>query len=363
MNRLLPLIVAVFLLTLSLCVWAQPPDLARPRIWTSASGAELMAVFVELSGDQIILRNRQGDHIRIPRAKLSAPDQALVDEAFGAAAPPPEAASEFAFPTSAPAAAAPDTAPASDQVPIRIADTDIPLGEKTTFRVPLSDVAATTLRKAKNAATEAIGGLWLPPDFDPHKKWNLLLVSGTANASSIDHMYFYLDAAREAGGWIVVAADGPFAPPSGDTTTWRWEMAQAVLLALDAAWPGARQWPIATGGFSGGAKRSGLLGAILLKEDWKLIGMYMGGCNQDMASKGQDEYRPSRAEFRKVPIYLSVGEQDDVASVQKANDVRLSMKSTGFREVRLETYNGAHDPFIPHITEALRWFAATAAAR
>ncbi|MDY0146289.1 MAG: hypothetical protein RBS84_09935 [Kiritimatiellia bacterium] len=362
MNQLLPLIVTFFLLTLPLSVRAQAPDLARPRLWTSASGAELMAVFVELSGEQVILRNRQGEQIRIPRAKLSAADQTLLDGALGAAAPPPEQSSEFAFPASTPPPA-PDTASAPAQDPIRIAGTEIPLGEKTTFRVPLSTVAATTLRKDKNAATEAMGGLWLPPDFDPHKQWNILLVSATANASSIDHMFFYLDAAREAGGWIVVAADGPHAPPSGDTTTWRWEMAQAALLALEKAWPGARQWPIATGGFSGGAKRSGLLGAILCKEDWPLIGMYMGGCNQDMATSGQEEYRPSRAEFRKVPIYLSAGKQDDVASVQKANEVRLSMKSTGFREVRLETYDGAHDPFIPHITEALKWFAATAAAR
>ncbi|MDY0150279.1 MAG: hypothetical protein RBT03_09370, partial [Kiritimatiellia bacterium] len=97
MNRLLPLIATVSLLTLAPCVCAQPPDLARPRIWTSASGAELMAIFVELSSDHVILRNRQGDHIRILRAKLSATDQALLDEVLGAAPPPSDAASEFAL--------------------------------------------------------------------------------------------------------------------------------------------------------------------------------------------------------------------------------------------------------------------------
>lgn len=85
-------------------------------------------------------------------------------------------------------------------------------------------------------------------------------------------------------------------------------------MALDAAFPGARQWPIATGGFSGGAKRSGLLGAILCRDKWNLIGMYMGGCNQDMASKGLATYRPGRAEFRKVPVFLSIGEQDTVVT-------------------------------------------------
>ena len=34
------------------------------------------------------------------------------------------------------------------------------------------------------------------------------------------------------------------------------------------------------------------------------------------------------------------------------------MKGHGFRNTRLETYNGAHDPFPGHITVALNWFLA-----
>ena len=55
-------------------------DLARPRKWTSVSGAELMAIFVQVSGDNVVLRNRTGERIQIPRAKLSAADQALLAE-------------------------------------------------------------------------------------------------------------------------------------------------------------------------------------------------------------------------------------------------------------------------------------------
>ena len=72
---------------------ADTNELARPRQWTSISGAQILAIFVQVSGDKVELRNRAGERIQIPRAKLSAADQALLDEAFGASAPP--AAEEF----------------------------------------------------------------------------------------------------------------------------------------------------------------------------------------------------------------------------------------------------------------------------
>ena len=333
-------------------------DLARPRKWTSVSGAELMAIFVQVSGDNVVLRNRTGERIQIPRAKLSAADQALLAEAFGAApAAPP--ATEFPPPPASPPpapepAAAP--APAAASGPIRIAGTEIPLAQQTKFRAPLDKEAVKDLVKAGNEATEAIIGLWLPPDFDPQKPWNVLLASATADSSSIDSLFFYIDAVKGSPGWIVMAADGPLKPPKGDTTQWRWLMARAGLQALEAAWPAARNWPVAACGFSGGAKRSGYLGALLCADNRPVIGMYMGGCNEDMATDGLKEYRPDRSTFRKVPVYLSVGKKDTTATVAAANKVRLSLEATGFRDVRLETYDGAHDPNIPQITEALNWF-------
>ena len=317
--------------------FADTNELARPRIWTSASGAQLTALFVEVSDDAVVLRKRDGERLRIVRTKLSAVDQSLLDEAFGPAAaePPP---------------------------PLVVAGTEIRLGEKTVFRAPLDQEALAGLKKAGNEATEAVVGLWTPPDFDPRKEWSILLVSQTANASSVDHMDCYLESARNAPGWILLAADAP-APPPNDTTQGRWQMARAGLLALEAAWPGARRWPIAAGGFSGGAKRSGLLGALLCKHDWNLIGMYMGGCNEDMASEGLRTYQPDRLAFRKTPIFLGAGKKDDVAPVMKVNQVRLSMESIGFRDVRMETCDSDHNPNGPQITEALNWFKELRAKR
>jgi 1,4-alpha-glucan branching enzyme len=43
--------------------------------------------------------------------------------------------------------------------------------------------------------------------------------------------------------------------------------------------------------------------------------------------------------------------------VEAHSEVTKSMKTSGFRKVRLETY-GAHDPYSPHTIEALNWFIA-----
>lgn len=364
-----PAILAVLLAAAATAVGAVTGELAHPRMWTSASGAQLPAIFVELVGENVVLRKRTGEQIQIPRAKLSAADQALIDEAFGPAAEPvavapfgEEPAAEPEETASPPAAAAPAPVPAPVSA-LRVAGTDIPLAKQTTFRAPLDEEGAGILKKEGNPATEAVVALWLPADFDPAKAWNVLLVSATADSSSVNSLFMYLESAKASGGWIVLAADGPATPPKGDTTPWRWQMARAGLLALEAAWPAVRQWPVATAGFSGGAKRSGLLGALLCADDRTVIGMYMGGCNDDMATKGLQEYRPNSLAFRKVPIYLSTGDQDETATLAAANRVRQSMEGSGFREVRSETYSGGHTADAAQITEALDWFKELQAKR
>lgn len=361
MKRAMQWLATLALLAAPVTGWADTNALAHPRMWTSASGAGLPAIFVELSGDRVVLRKRDGEQIQIVRSKLSAADQALLDEAFGPTAESAPA-EEFPVPAAESAGPAPATGTAPESPPaaapgsLQVAGTEIPLGKKTTFRAPLDEEAQKLLKREGNPAAESVVGLWLPADFDPGKEWDILLVSATENSSSVNSLFMYQASAQESGGWVVLAADGPATPPKGDTTQWRWQMARAGLLALEAAWPAARNWPVAACGFSGGAKRSGLLGALLCADNRPVIGMYMGGCNDDMASAGLQEYRPNGPAFRKTPIYLSTGDQDAVATVAAANRVRQSMEASGFRNVRAETYAGGHTADATQITEALNWF-------
>jgi predicted esterase len=108
---------------------------------------------------------------------------------------------------------------------------------------------------------------------------------------------------------------------------------------------------------SGGAKNSAFVAGEVAKAHHQLIGLLMMGCNRDMATK---EYRKrSPPDFLGVPIFLSSGKDDTIATPAQSEEVRNSMKRTGFANVRLESHDGGHVVSQPHVTEALKWFVAT----
>ncbi len=193
-----------------------------------------------------------------------------------------------------------------------------------------------------------------PERFDPNKSWPLLVVNATMNASNIGGLGAYYEAAT-AGGWVVLAVDGSV-PPRDDSNAWRWALLASALDHLHAHWPSSKKWPVACAGFSGGAKRSGYLAAILAKADYRVVGMWMGGCNEDMATEGLAVYQPDRNRFLEVPIFLSSGTSDTVATPQHHQHVMESMQKTGFKKIRLRSYEGGHGIFSDHIKEALAWF-------
>jgi hypothetical protein len=115
------------------------------------------------------------------------------------------------------------------------------------------------------------------------------------------------------------------------------------------------KWPVACGGFSGGAKRSGFFGAIMMRTGHPVIGMWMGGCNQDMATPGSHFYSPG-AGFKHVPIFLSSGKSDNVATPQHHRQVQHALKASGFSKVRLESYDGGHKLDESQASNGLAWF-------
>ena len=135
-------------------------------------------------------------------------------------------------------------------------------------------------------------------------------------------------------------------------------MIGAGLDYMAAQWPASKSWPVAGGGFSGGAKRSGFIAAALAKQGRKVIGMLMGGCNEDIASEGLHTYRPPASQFRQVPIFLSSGTNDTIATPQHHDRVAQSMKGSGFRRVKIESFPGAHDVYPQHTSAALQWVLA-----
>ena len=200
--------------------------------------------------------------------------------------------------------------------------------------------------------------LAVPQNFDPQKSWPVLVISNTEAYSNIDSMQQFKDAAI-AEGWVIVAADGVETEKNKEGGD-RWPTIAAAFDYITAAWPAAKDWPIACGGMSGGAKNSASLAADLARERHRIIGMLMMGCNQDMATVAYRKGAP--ATFLSAAVFLSSGKNDKIATPANHEYVKNSIKGGGFQKVRLESHDGAHDIYQAHIGEALRWFIAQSSA-
>ena len=228
-------------------------------------------------------------------------------------------------------------------------------GEEMVTEIKLSPAHRVLAAREGNAAlTTARLALVVPPGFDPAKAWPILVINNTENYANVDAMNEFKDAAI-AEGWIIMGAD-PIEAEKSPHGGWRSPCSVAGLDYLAAAWPGAGKWPVACGGMSGGAKNSAFVAGDVVKAHHPLIGLLMMGCNQDMASA--ELRKGSPPQFLTVPIFLSSGTADTIATPAQTEEVKESMRRTGFRKVRLETHDGAHVVCQPHIGEALRWFVA-----
>ncbi len=194
----------------------------------------------------------------------------------------------------------------------------------------------------------------VPPGFDPQKTWPILVVNNTENYPNVDSLHQFQEAANDEG-WVGLAAD-PVEAEKDEHAAWRWPCLAAALDYMGAVWPGSKNWPIACGGMSGGAKNSAFIAADLARAHYDLVGMLMMGCNQDMATVAY--HRSVVPQFLAVPVFLSSGKQDTIATPVQHEFVKSSLRGTGFQKVRLESYDGAHDVYAPHIGEALKWFAS-----
>lgn len=209
------------------------------------------------------------------------------------------------------------------------------------------------------AVREALALIATPPGFDPARSWPVLLVSATSdpgyNSSRVHARQFV--AAAAAAGWVVLAADPPAAvPPSLDTNELRYALALAALRDLARDWPGVEKWPLALAGHSGGAKRSGWLGAMFARDGRLPVGLYQSGCNAATAAEAVNLYDPPRREFRRVPVFLSSGTEDRIATLRDHERVEIALRADSFQHVRREVFNGRHVLHVPHAALALAWF-------
>lgn len=236
----------------------------------------------------------------------------------------------------------------------------VPVAPGATVRanVPLSALQQSYVSEGGNAVPpHAVAVLAVPPGFDPNKSWPVLVVFSTSDMKTQNRqdLVDYYRASALASGWVIIAGDGPTPAPRRDTSGWRAGTTLAALDALHRSFPGSNKWPIASAGFSGGAKRAGLITPLLAVAGCRVTGIFRTGINVDQLSEGYRQFKPGSA-FLSTPIFLSIGSADQTATPAQQNDVKLSMQRTGFGRIRVERFRQGHAVKRAHFVEALRWF-------
>jgi hypothetical protein len=198
--------------------------------------------------------------------------------------------------------------------------------------------------------------LSFPPGFDPARRWPILVVTSTTDMHRTSPMdAFAYKPVADAEGWLVLATDATI-NPKFDSTPWRLSMLGAAFEQMRKDWPQSKNWPVAFAGFSGGAKRSCLLSAMVAKgRAANICGLYLSGINDDRLSVAYHDYQPG-ADFLNVPIWISGGFDDPIATPSLESQVAANMRRTGFKRVRLEHFIGVHQLKRSEVKLALRWF-------
>jgi hypothetical protein len=238
-----------------------------------------------------------------------------------------------------------------------VAGQQVQPGGKIEIRFPISKYFQDVAAQAGNPRPETGRAVMtFPAGFDPARAWPILIVTSTSDfnrTSAMDAEWYRAPATAE--GWIVLGPDATIAPRI-DSTQWRLGLLGAALETIRKEWPQSAKWPVAFAGFSGGSKRSGVLGVMLAKSgSVRVCGFFLSGINEDRLGEAYKTYQPGR-DFLEVPVWLSSGASDTIATPAAHNLVKASLDRTGFKRVRLEQFGGGHQLKMSEVRRALQWF-------
>src|SRR3982751_1979421 len=204
--------------------------------------------------------------------------------------------------------------------------------------VPLSAQEKSLASQGGNAVPpNAVAVLATPSNIDPQKTWPVLVVCSTSDSKrqNRDDLVDFYGRIGLAEGWLVLPGACPQRPRS-DTAAWLGAMTLAAIDALHRSFPGSNKWPVACAGFSGGGKGVGVVAPLLAKNGSRVVGIYITGANEDRLSEGYARVAPGK-EFLMTPVYISIGRDDRIATLEQQYNVAGSIKRTGFQRARIGT--------------------------
>ena len=147
---------------------------------------------------------------------------------------------------------------------------DVKPGTPIPFEAELSVKAkAMALPGGNPPVLRARCAVALPEKFSPSRMWPIVIVNAPIGSSAVEAVKDYAPAASAAG-WVTLAAEGA-TPAKLETTEWCHAMLIAAFEHLEKSWPGVARWPVASAGFSGGAKRAAYIGAVMIEDGHPLM--------------------------------------------------------------------------------------------
>ena len=316
------------------------------RSWTDTTGRTIEAGFLSADATHVTLMFK-GKETKLPLSRLSEADRTWIEEESDSAI------EDGASPT-------PTDGLAICGTPIE------PGGPVVTVEADLTEETLKGFRKRSTQPSKLRMSVQLPADFDPAKPQRVMWVSAPINsdaerkAGNCAAIHGYANTATQAG-WVVIAADTDQGNPRAEDNIKadRGDQAlhQQAIDTLSAAWPGFKSSKFACCGFSGGAKATFFRVGQLLAGELDVVGMFIGGCNQDMTEAAREEVRFSKSKLRKIRVFVSNGKTDDISTVAHAESVKKSVDSS-FGDVELHLFDGGHSINQEEFKKALDWFIA-----
>lgn len=338
----LPTMKSILLLLLAI------PAICDGRTWTDVTGRSIEADIVRCETDSVTV-SMKGREVKLPMSRLCEADQAFARKWM----------EEHKAPSGAAGGAAVSPSPASgsltfDGKPL------VAGGKKNVYDYPYDAEAQEAVTKEwKTTDTGFRIAIAVPKGFDPSKPQRVFIPFAPTNnaeqakSGNIGAFDSYA-ATCAANGWVCFAYGTNIGSTRHDADL------RGAFLKAAAVWPGFRTWEFAVGGFSGGAKGCFFPCAYLLKQDCKVIGAYLSGCNEDRSEMGKDLYKTPSSGYRRIRVFMSTGNKDHYVNKAQAEAVADSLKSNGMREQRLEWFEGGHQIHTAHFDSALKWFAEPA---
>ncbi len=334
----------VFVLSLSLL---------QARIWKDAKGRSMVADLVSASDSEVTVL-KAGKQFTVPLSSLCEDDQKYVkdwlEETSGAGA---DANKDFGGGSGNGSGAG--TRPAAAGKATFDGQPLIPGGKVNKYGYDYDPERLAKVKKWKSDDTGYRIAIAIPHDFDPSKRQKVFIPNTAVNnpkqglSGNFGVVGFYAKKCVK-NGWVCLAFDTNLGRKNHNADL------DATFEKLNEVWPDIKNWEFAVGGFSGGSKACWWPAAYLIKNEYKVIGAMLSGCNYDTSGEARDDFKAPKAAYKDIKVLLSNGKWDEVAQVAKQESVEKSLNKNGMRNIRKTMHDGKHNLEYGQIDIALEWF-------